>query len=66
MESNNNNYNNNNIVTCEFVSVLCRQAPLETFHSRMCLSAVPPPLASRFGCHGHQAIACKRKYTGGF
>lgn len=30
---------------------------MQAFHRQMCLSADPPPLARRLGCHGHQLNA---------
>jgi len=39
------------------VSTLVKQAPVLQFQKRICLSAVPPPLASRLCCHGHHASA---------
>ena len=46
-------------LTCDCVSTLCISWPVLQFQKRMFLSAVPPPLASRLGCHGHQASAYK-------
>jgi len=45
------------IHTCDLVSMLFTQTPVLQFQKRMCLSAVPPPLASRLGCQGHHARA---------
>ena len=43
--------------------MLCRQVPLLMFHMRIWRSAVPPPLASRLGCQGHQAIAFRHTHS---
>ena len=43
--------------TCECVSTALRHAPLVEFQKRIMRSAVPPPDASRFFCHGHHASA---------
>ncbi len=43
------------------MSMELTHVPLLTFQKRMCLSAVPPPLTSRLGCHGHHASACAPK-----
>ena len=46
--------------TCDLVSMLFTHTPVLQFQKRMCLSAVPPPLASRLGCQGHHARAWSR------
>lgn len=43
--------------TCDLVSMVLRHVPVWVFQKRMVRSAVPPPLASRLSCHGHQARA---------
>ena len=43
--------------TCECVSTSLRHAPELEFQKRIMRSAVPPPDASRFLLHGHQASA---------
>ena len=43
--------------TCECVSTALTNAPLLVFQKRIMRSAVPPPEASRFFCHGHHARA---------
>ncbi len=43
--------------TWDCVSIFCKMLPLYMFQILMCLSAVPPPVASKFDCHGHQATA---------
>jgi hypothetical protein len=44
-------------VTWEFVSSELDRAPVVVIQKWMCLSADPPPVASKFCCHGHQARA---------
>ena len=44
-------------LTCDPVSRSTSFLPLEAFQRRMCLSAEPPPVASRLGCQGHHARA---------
>ena len=42
-------------LTWECVSTALRHAPLLEFQKRIMRSAVPPPEASKFFCHGHHA-----------
>lgn len=46
-----------------FVSTLLRQDPVFAFQNLIWRSAVPPPLARTFGCHGHHATAWRLMYT---
>jgi hypothetical protein len=48
------------VVTCDGVFSVCRRAPVVLFQTLMVASLVPPPEASREGCHGHHANACKK------
>ena len=51
------------LLTWLLVSTLLRHDPVFAFQNLIWRSAVPPPLARTFGCHGHQAKAYIKKYT---
>jgi hypothetical protein len=44
-------------LTWDLVSMALKQEPVLQFQKRICLSAVPPPLANMLDCHGHHANA---------
>ena len=44
-------------MTCDGVFNVCKRAPVVLFQIFIVASLVPPPEASRDGCHGHQANA---------
>ena len=48
-------------LTWEAVFLSHFSSPLQAFQIQMDLSADPPPVARRLGCHGHQASAYRRK-----
>ena len=50
-------FDHNKADICDCVSILCTILPLWMFHILICLSEVPPPVASILCCHGHQATA---------
>lgn len=52
------NYLKSFLHTWDLLSTLLTIEPVETFQKQICLSAVPPPVASNVGCQGHQDIAC--------
>ena len=43
--------------TCDFASMVFEHCCVCVFQSLMVLSLLPPPVARRFGCHGHHAMA---------
>lgn len=55
--------NNKTKITWELVVVSLRQIPVVQFHNLMVRSAVPPPVARRLFCHGHQATAWNIKLS---
>ena len=50
-------FDHSNEQTCDLESIESMSVPLLTFQNFIQRSAVPPPVAKTFGCHGHHARA---------